>query len=89
MDLKIPAVLRSGTFTLQPYGSFFRKFSIEVEMHHVGLNSFMSKSPTIQFFSNQGSKYPLIHLKILTDESSMRSYVKYRVKPWELIQFKG
>ena len=47
-------------------------------MHHVG---------SIQVLPNQ--KKPSIRLKILTYESPMHSYIKYRVKLWDLIQFKG
>ena len=64
----------SGTFTLQPYRSFSRKFSSEVE------KCIMWSS--IQVLPNQVSKNPSIRLKILTYESTMQNYIK---KPSETL----
>ena len=71
---------RKGTFTLQPYGSFFRKRSSKVE------KSIMWSS--IQVLPNQVSKKSFfIRLKILTYESPMQSYIKNGVKLCEQIEF--
>ena len=65
MDLEILTVLSSGVFTLQPYGSFFRKFSSEVE------KCIMLSS--IQVLPNQVSKKSFY---IMTYESPMKGYIK-------------
>ena len=67
-------------YLLQLYASFSRKFSLDVKKKCItwGL---------IQVLPNRVVENPSIRLKTLTYEGSMQSYIKKRVKLWELIQF--
>ena len=74
-------VLSYGTFTLQPYRSFLRKLSSEVE------KCIMWNS--IQVLPNQVSKQSFCTFEDIDLRSPMQSSIKKRVKLWEQIEFKG
>ena len=71
---------QQGTFTLQPYGSFFGKFSSEVE-------KCITWSST-QVLPNQVSKKSFYAFEDINLQGFHAKLRKNRVKLWEQIQFK-
>ena len=79
MDLNIPTVLSSGTFTVQLHRSFFGNFHQKWKNGSCGAQFRHSQIKQVKNRS--------VRLKILTNESPMQSYIKNQVKLWELIKF--
>ena len=69
-----------GNFTLQPYRSFIRKFSSEVEKYIIW--------GSIQILPNQLSKKSFYTFEDIDLRESHVKLHKNRVKLWEQIQFK-
>ena len=81
MDLRNSSGFELRNFYFTTVRSFFRKFLSEVE------KCIMWSS--IWVLPNQVSKKSFYTFNDIDHESPMQSYIKNRLKLWELIEFKG